>query len=78
VITPEVIEAFEAKDMWRLQKALGLGFAHYSPLTRKECGGYGHPAKRPPPGERVILGTWDTAVELRRQILAAIAAQEHR
>ena len=77
-ITPEVIAAFRAKDMWRLQRALGLGFSAYSPLTRAEVGGYGFPPEPEPPGPRVILKTRDQAIELRRQILEAVAEEDGR
>jgi hypothetical protein len=75
-ITPDVIAAFKAKDMWHLQRALGLGFSAYSPLTRAEVGGYGFPPEPEPPGARVILKTRDQAIELRRQILEAIAEED--
>lgn len=75
-ITPEAIEAFKAKDMWRLHRALGLKPYEYSPLTRAESSGYGFPPEQEPPGERIILRTRDQAVELRRQILEAIAAED--
>jgi hypothetical protein len=74
-ITPEVIEAFKAKDWNRLRRALGLDFAHYSPLSQAEIGGYGYPPKQEH-GELIIYGTRDQAIALRRQILAAIAEEE--
>ena len=76
-ITPEAIEAFKAKDLWRLHKALGLGYAEYSPLTQAEIGGFGHPPRQEY-GERCILQTREQAVELRRQILEAIAEEDGR
>ncbi len=75
-ITPEVIEAFKAKDLWCLQRALGLGFSAYSPLTRAESPGYGFPPTPEPPGQRVMLQTRDHAIELRRQILEAMAQED--
>ena len=75
-ITPEVIAAFKARDVWRLHKALGLHFAEYSPFLRSEVGGYGIPPVPEPSGERLILQTRDQAIELRRQILAAIREAE--
>ena len=52
-ITPEVIDAFRARDLWRLHKALGLGFTDYSPLTQAEAGAYGHPPYQEP-GDLII------------------------
>jgi hypothetical protein len=74
-ITPEVIEAFKAKDLWRLHRALGLKPYEYSPLTRAEIGGYGYPPEQEY-GARCILQTRDQAIELRRQILDAIAEED--
>ena len=77
-ITPEVIEAFQAKDVWRLHRVLGLDYAHYSPLLRSEVGGYGVPETPELPGERIILSTRSRALELRGEILDAIAEEKCR
>jgi hypothetical protein len=78
-IDDEVIDAFEKRDLWRLQHLLHLGFSHYSPLTEKEGGPYGHPARRPSTdSERIMPKTWDAAVAIRKQILEAIAKRDER
>jgi hypothetical protein len=74
-ITPEAIEAFLEKDLWRLHRALGLTPGEYSPLKQSEIGGYGYPPRQEH-GELCIYHTRDQAIEIRRQILAAIAEEE--
>jgi hypothetical protein len=76
-ITPEAIAAFKAKDLWRLHRALGLHSAHYSLLSRAKIGGYGYPPRQEH-GDQIIIGTRAAALELRRQILEAIAEDEVR
>jgi hypothetical protein len=57
--------------------ALGLHYAHYSPLSRAYIGSFGLPPRQEH-GDQIIVGTRDAALELRRPILEGIAEDEVR
>jgi len=69
-ITPEAIEAFLAKDVWALHRALGLAPWEMSPLLQSEHP-YGIPKKPPSSQSTCFDQSYEQAVKLRAALIAA-------
>lgn len=77
-ITDEAVEAYIARDVSRLHRALGLRPWEVSPLRRSVTALGVDQGAAPPGGGSPWLESWPQAQELQRQLEAAVRERKGR